>query len=55
MSQRIRKRIEEAFGWIKMPGGLRKTRHRGLERVGWSFTFTAAAYDLIRIPKLLGA
>ena len=38
-----------------VPGGLRKTRHRGLERVGWSFTFTAAAYNLIRIPKLLGA
>jgi transposase len=53
LSQRIRKRIEEAFGWIKVSGGLRKTRHRGLERVGWSFTFTAAAYNLIRIPKLL--
>ena len=53
--RRIRKRIEEAFGWIKMPGGLRKTRFRGLERVGWGFTFTAAAYDLIRIPKLLEA
>ena len=55
MSQRIRKRIEEGFGWIKVPGGLRKTRFRGLERVGWSFTFTAAAYNLIRIPKLLEA
>jgi len=55
MSQRTRKRIEEAFGWIKVPGGLRKTRHRGLERVGWTFTFTAAAYNLIRLPKLLGA
>jgi transposase len=55
LSQRIRKRIEEAFGWIKVPGGLRKTRHRGLERVGWGFTLTAAAYNLIRIPKLLGA
>src|SRR4051794_5024960 len=53
LSQRIRKRIEEAFGWIKVSGGLRKTRHRGLERVGWSFTFTAAAYNLIRLPKLL--
>ena len=53
LSQRIRKRIEEAFGWIKVSGGLRKTRHRGLARVGWSFTFTAAAYNLIRIPKLL--
>jgi len=55
VSQRIRKRIEEAFGRIKVPGGLRKTRFRGLERVGWSFAFTAAAYDLIRIPKLLEA
>ena len=53
LSQRIRKRIEEVFGWIKVSGGLRKTRHRGLERVGWSFTFTAAAYNLIRLPKLL--
>jgi hypothetical protein len=32
---------------------MRKTRHRGLERVGWQFTFTAAAYNLVRIPKLL--
>src|SRR4029453_13255595 len=55
MSQRIRKRIEEAFGWIKAPGGLPKTGHRGLERVGWTFPFTAAAYNLIRLPKLLGA
>ena len=55
LSQRIRKRIEGAVGWIKVPGGLRKTRHRGLERVGWSFTLTAAAYNLIRIPKLLEA
>jgi transposase len=55
LSQRIRKRIEEAFGWIKVPGGLRKTRHRGLGRVGWSFTLTAAAYNLIRLPKLLAA
>jgi hypothetical protein len=37
------------------PGGLRKTRHRGLERVGWMFIFTAAAYNLIRLSKLLGA
>jgi hypothetical protein len=35
VSQRVRKRIEEAFGWIKTTGGLRKTRHRGIERVGW--------------------
>jgi hypothetical protein len=38
-----------------VPGGLRKPRHLGLERVGWGFTLTAAAYDLIGIPKLLEA
>ena len=52
-SQRLRKRIEEGFGWIKTTGGLAKTRHRGLDRVGWMFTFTAAAYNLVRVPKLL--
>jgi transposase len=55
VSQRIRKRIEEAFGWIKTSGGLRKTRHRGNPRVGWAFTLTAAACNLIRLPKLLAA
>jgi transposase len=55
VSQRIRKRIEEVFGWMKAVAPLRKTRHRGRERVGWQFTFTAAAYNLIRLPKLLGA
>ena len=50
---RFRKRIEEVFGWIKTVGGLRKTRHRGTDRVGWMFTFVAAAYNLVRIPKLL--
>lgn len=54
-SQRARKRIEEAFGWIKTIGGLRKTRHRGRDKVRWTFTLTAAAYNLIRLPKLLGA
>ncbi len=54
-SQRLRKRIEEGFGWIKTTGNLAKTRHRGLERVGWTFTLTAAAYNLVRIPKLLAA
>jgi transposase len=55
VSQRMRKRIEEAFGWIKTVGGLRKTRHRGTARVGWLFTLTAAACNLIRLPKLLAA
>jgi IS5 family transposase len=49
----IRKRIEEAFGWMKTIGMLRKTRHRGTARVGWMFTLVATAYDLIRLPKLL--
>ena len=55
VSLRGRKRIEEVFGWIKTAGGLRKTRHRGTALVGWMFTVTAAAYNLVRIPKLLTA
>jgi transposase len=50
-----RKRIEEPFGWMKTVGGFRKTRHRGRGLVGWFFVLTAAAYNLIRIPKLLAA
>ena len=53
VSQRIRKRIEEAFGWIKTVAGQEKTRFRGVGRVGWAFTFAAAAYNLVRLPKLL--
>jgi hypothetical protein len=52
-SLRIRKPIDEVFGWAKTIGGMRKTRHRGTARVGWMFTFVAAAYNLVRIPKLL--
>ena len=55
VSLRVRKRIEEVFGWMKVIGGQRKTRYRGTPRVGWMFTLSAAAYDLIRLPKLLGA
>lgn len=54
-SQRIRKRIEEAFGWIKGVAGLRKTKLRGLSKVDWTFTFAAAAYNLVRAPKLIQA
>jgi transposase len=54
-SQRIRKRIEEAFGWMKTIAGQRKTKFRGVERVGWSFAFAAAAYNLVRLPKLIQA
>src|SRR5579863_10330586 len=55
VSQRIRKRIEEAFGWIKTVAGQQRTKFRGRERVGWAFTFAAAAYNLARLPKLLEA
>ncbi len=50
-----RKQIEEPFGWIKTTGGLRKTRHCGRALVEWFFVLTAAAYNLIRIPKILAA
>ena len=48
-------RIEEAFGWIKTVAGLRKTKLRGLPKVDWSFTFAAAAYNLVRAPKLIAS
>jgi len=54
-SQRIRKRIEEAFGWIKTVAGQERTKFRGRERVAWGFTFAATAYNLVRLPKLLEA
>ena len=53
VSQRIRKRVEEAFGWAKTVAGLRKMRHRGLPKVDWQFTLAMAAYNLVRLPKLL--
>lgn len=52
LSQKKRKRIEEVFGWMKTVGGMRKARHRGWERVRWMFTFTAAAYNLVRMRNL---
>jgi transposase len=55
VSLRIRKRIEEAFGWAKTVAGLRKARHRGLPKIDWQFTFAMAAYNLVRLPKLLRA
>ncbi len=55
VSQRIRKRIEEGFGWMKTIGGLAKTRFIGRAKTAFSFTFAAAAYNLIRIPKLIAA
>ena len=53
VSGRRRKRIEEVFGWTKAAAGFRKTHHRGLARVGWVFTLTATAYNLVRLPKLV--
>ena len=53
LSQRKRKRIEEIFGWLKTIGGLRQIRFRGLDRVRMAFTFALAAYNLIRMPKLV--
>ena len=53
VSQRIRKRIEEVFGWTKSAAGMRQTKFRGVARVGWAFNLAAAAYNLIRLPRLL--
>jgi hypothetical protein len=55
VSQRMRKRVEEIFGWMKTVGLMRKVRHRGRKRVAWMFTWTAAAYNLVRIRNLIGA
>jgi len=52
-SLKIRKRVEEIFGWMKTTGVLRKTRHRGLERVECDFTLAAAAYNLVRMRTLI--
>ena len=52
-SQRRRKLVEEPFGWMKTVGGLRKLRHRGKARAATVFTFTCAAYNLVRMRKLL--
>ena len=51
-SQKLRKRIEEVFGWVKTIDRQDKTPTRGLARVGWQFTLASAAYNLFRIPKL---
>src|SRR5947208_4212854 len=53
LSQVKRKRVEEIFGWMKTVGGMRKLRHRGLQLVGWMFTFAAAAYNLVRMRNLV--
>lgn len=53
LSQRARKRVEEIFGWLKTVGLMRKVRHRGVAKVGWMFTFSAAVYNLVRIRNLI--
>lgn len=55
ISQRKRKLVEEPFGWMKTVGLLHKLRHRGLPMVDWVFTFTSAAYNLVRIRNLMEA
>ena len=53
VSQRRRKLVEEGFGWMKTIGGLRKLRHRGTARVAALFSFTCAAFNLVRLRTLL--
>ena len=55
VSQTKRKLLEEIFGWFKTVALMRKTRFRGRERLGWIFTWAAAAYNLVRLRNLLGA
>jgi hypothetical protein len=55
MSQRIRKRVEEIFGWMKTVGGLRRTRYRGLERTQLAGYLVATAYNLVRLVRLIGS
>jgi IS5 family transposase len=52
LSQRKRKRGEEICGWVKTVGGLRKTRHRGVTRVDWMFSFALTVYNLVRMRNL---
>lgn len=55
VSQTIRKRIEEIFGWFKTIGGLRRTRFRGVERTQMAAYLVGAAYNLLRISRLMTA
>jgi IS5 family transposase len=52
VSQRIRKRVEEIFGWMKTVGGFRRTRYRGVDRTGLAGYFVATTYNLVRMVKL---
>jgi hypothetical protein len=53
VSQRIRKRVEEIFGWMKTVGGFRRTRYRGREKTGLAGYLVATAYNLVRMSRLL--
>ena len=53
ISQKLRKRIEEIFGWAKTTGGLRKSRYRGVERTHAQGQYVVAAWNLVRMAKLL--
>ena len=55
VSQVLRKRVEEVFGWLKTVALQRKTRFRGLDRVGWMFTLAVTAYNLVRMRNLQAA
>lgn len=52
VSQKIRKRIEEGFGWMKTIGRIRKTMYRGIEKIGWQLALHAVAYNLVRMKNL---
>jgi transposase len=52
LSQRVRKRVEEIFGWSKTVGNFRRTRYRGVERTSFAAYLVAAAYNLLRIARL---
>lgn len=52
LSQRVRKRVEEIFGWMKTVGNFRRTRYRGAERTSFAAHLVAAAYNLLRIARL---
>src|SRR6266487_2281893 len=54
VSQQKRKRVEEPFGWGKTIGGLARPMLRGVKKLDFKFTLTMAAYDLIKLPRLIG-
>ena len=53
ISQKIRKQVEEIFGWMKTVGGFRRIRYRGVDRTGLAGYFVATAYNLVRMANLL--